>query len=135
MDKRNVDPRRRKQARHMKKNRRRQRRRWMLLAVLLVTVGLAAGGSLWFLNRQPEAPAETTLPAHQQTRPLTETQPEQTEPDKPQTGTTVIHISVAGDLNVTDTVLENAAHENGYDFSQTFLDGRHIQEGLGECRP
>ena len=122
MDKRNMDPRQRKQARYAKKNRRKQRRRRTILGVLLAAVGLAAAGGLWFLNRQDGGAAEPTTPAHQQTRPLMETQPAPTQPDKPKTGTTVIHISVGGDLNVTDTVLENAAHENGYDFSQTFLD-------------
>ena len=122
MDKRNMDPRQRKQARYAKKNRRKQRRRRTILGVLLAAVGLAAAGGLWFLNRQDGVAAETTTPPHQQTRPLMETQPAPTQPDKPKTGTTVIHISVGGDLNVTDTVLENAAHENGYDFSQTFLD-------------
>ena len=122
MDKRNMDPRQRKQARYAKKNRRKQRRRQTILGVLLAAVGLAAAGSLWFLNRQDGAAAETTTPAHQQTRPLEQTQPAPTQSEKPKTGTTVIHISVGGDLNVTDTVLENAAHENGYDFSQTFLD-------------
>ena len=60
---------------------------------------------------------------------LMQTQPQQTEPEQPKTGTTVINISVAGDLNVTDGVLENAAHENGYDFSQTFLDVAPILSG------
>ena len=129
MEKRNMDPRQRKQARYAKKNRRRQRRRRIAVAVLLGLVGLAAAGGLWFLNRQEAEPAETTIPSHQQTQPLTDTQPAETQPDKPTTGTTVIHVSVAGDLNVTDTVLENAAHENGYDFSQTFLDVAPILSG------
>jgi poly-gamma-glutamate synthesis protein (capsule biosynthesis protein) len=34
----------------------------------------------------------------------------------------VIRVTVGGDLNVTDYMLEQAAHENSYDFSQTFLD-------------
>ena len=42
---------------------------------------------------------------------------------------TVITIAAAGDLNVTDYVLENAAHENGYDFSRTFLDVAPILSG------
>ena len=129
MEKRNVDPRQRKQARYAKKNRRRQRRRRMIFGVLLAAMGLAAAGGLWFLNQREADPAETTVPPHQQTQPLTDPQPEGTQPDQPQTGTTVIHVSVAGDLNVTDTVLENAAHENGYDFSQTFQDVAPILSG------
>ena len=123
MQKRNVDPRQRKQARYEKKNRRKKQRRRVILGVLLAAVGLAAAGGLWFLEQRQGEPAETTIPSHQQT------QPQQTQPDKPQTGTTVIHVSVGGDLNVTDGVLENAAHENGYDFSQTFLDVAPILSG------
>ena len=129
MEKRNVDPRQRKQERYAQKNRRRQRRRRMIFGVLLAAVGLAAAGGLWFWNQREADPAETTVPPHQQTQPLTDTQPAETQPDQPQTGTTVIHVSVAGDLNVTDTVLENAAHENGYDFSQTFQDVAPILSG------
>ena len=129
MQKRNVDPRQRKQARYEKKNRRKKQRRRVILGVLLAAVGLAAAGGLWFLEQRQGEPAETTIPSHQQTQPLMESQPQQTQPDKPQTGTTVIHVSVGGDLNVTDGVLDNAAHENGYDFSQTFLDVAPILSG------
>ena len=129
MDRRNMDPSQRKQARYAKKNRRKKQRRRVILGVLLAAVGLAAAGGLWFLEQREGAPAETTIPSHQQTQPLMQTQPQQTEPEQPKTGTTVINISVAGDLNVTDGVLENAAHENGYDFSQTFLDVAPILSG------
>ena len=129
MDRRNMDPSQRKQARYAKKNRRKKQRRRVILGVLLAAVGLAAAGGLWFLEQREGAPAETTIPAHQQTQPLMQTQPQQTDPEQPKTGTTVINISVAGDLNVTDGVLENAAHENGYDFSQTFLDVAPILSG------
>ena len=129
MDRGHMDPHQRKQARYAKKNRRRQRRRRIILGVLLAAVGLGAAAGLWYLEGQGADPAETTVPSHQQTQPLMETQPAESQPDKPTTGTTVIHISVAGDLNVTDTVLENAAHENGYDFSQTFLDVAPILSG------
>ena len=124
-----MDPRQRKQARYAKKHRRRQRRRLVVMGILLAAVGLAAAGGLWFLNQQTGDPTQTTIPPHQQTQPLMDTQPSPTQPDKPKTGTTVIHVSVAGDLNVTDGVLENAAHENGYDFSQTFLDVAPILSG------
>ena len=110
------DPARRKQARYAKKAKQRRRNRRLVLAALVLT--LAAG---WFFLNGGEEPGETTPPPVQTTAPP-ETSPAGTEPPKPQTGTTVIHIAAAGDLNVTDYVLENAAHENGYDFSQAFQD-------------
>ena len=118
------DPARRKQARHTRKAKQRRRnRRLVLLALALVL----AVGSGWFLLEGRE-PGETTPPPVQTTAPP-ETAPAETEPPKPQTGTTVIHVAAAGDLNVTDYVLENAAHENGYDFSQAFLDVAPILSG------
>lgn len=78
MQKRNVDPRQRKQARYDKKNRRKKQRRRVILGVLLAAVGLAAAGGLWFLEQRQGEPAETTIPAHQQTQPLITT----TEPKK-----------------------------------------------------
>ena len=134
MEKRNMDPRQRKQARNAKKNRRKKQRRRMILGVLLAAVGLAAAGGLWYLNREDlnrdeGTTAEPTEPYHQQTQPLMDTQPMDTQPEKPKEGTTVIHVSVAGDLNVTDGVLENAVHDDAYDFSQTFLDVAPILSG------
>ena len=121
------DPRRRKQARHAKRNKARRRIRGMLLRVLLIAAILAAaaGGVYLFLSR---GDAPSTEPVETGAEPV-QTQPVQTEPEEPKTGTTVIHVAAAGDLNVTDYVLESAAHENGYDFSQTFLDVAPIFSG------
>ena len=122
---------RRRKARLAKKaqaQRRRKRVSMVMLAVLAVlAVVLLFGGRG---EAQPTEPVQTTLPP-QTTAPAApaETAPQQTEEDKPQTGTTVIHVSVAGDLNVTDYVLDNAAHENGYDFSESFLDVAPILSG------
>ena len=120
---------RRRKARLAKKAWRRRRRRKLLLsaagiaAVVLVLFLVFGGGS----EAQPTDPVETAPPP--QTTVPQETVPQQTDAPRPQTGTTVIHVAVAGDLNVTDYVLENAAHENGYDFSETFLDVAPILSG------
>ena len=119
------DPQRRKKARYARKAKQRRQRRRLL--VLLAVVLAAAGAAGWFFLGG-DTPEETTPPQVQTTVPP-ETTPAQTEPPRPQTGTTVIHVAAAGDLNVTDYVLENAAHENGYDFSQTFLDVGPILSG------
>ena len=78
-------------------------------------------------------PAETTEPVQTTESALTtapgDTTPGETQAPKPQSGTTVIRLAAAGDLNVTDYMLDNAAHENGYDFSQTFLDVAPILSG------
>ena len=122
---------RRRKARLAKKARMQRRRRSVALiaaAVALVVLVLLFGRGA----QQPEDPVETTLPP--QTTEPQQTTPQQTTPQQPdepvsQTGSTVIHVAVAGDLNVTDYVLENAAHENGYDFSESFLDVAPILSG------
>ena len=122
----NHDPARRKQARYAKKAKQKRRRRRLVLLILALVLAAAAAAGWFFLGGGE--PGETTPQPPETTAPP-ETGPAQTEPPKPQTGTTVIHIAAAGDLNVTDYVLENAAHENGYDFSQTFLDVAPIFSG------
>ena len=118
------DAQRRKQARYTKKAKQRRRRRMILL---LTAVALAAAAAVYFF-RGGDEPDTTEPPAVQTTAPAG-TEPAETAPPRPQTGTTVIRIAAAGDLNVTDDMLANAAHENGYDFSRTFLDVAPIFSG------
>ena len=124
-----LDPQRRKQARHEQKVRKQRQRRRMLLAAAaaVLTVGLL----LAFFMKETRDPEETTLPTVRQTLPPdTQADPDETTPPTdPAAGTTVISVAIAGDLNVTDYVLEQAAQENGYDFSQTFLDVAPIFSG------
>ena len=119
-----MDAQRRKKARYTKKAYQRKRRRRLLLLAVVILAAVCAAAV--FLKGREESPSSTEPPASQ---PQAETAPRETEPPRPQTGTTVIHVAAAGDLNVTDYVLENAAHENGYDFSQTFLDVAPIFSG------
>jgi poly-gamma-glutamate synthesis protein (capsule biosynthesis protein) len=119
---------RRRKARLAKKAQAQRRRK--LVNMVAVVLALAALLALLFGGRGESQPSETTG----QTQPPQTTAPQQTVPqqtDEPasQTGTSVIHVAVAGDLNVTDYVLDNAAHENGYDFSETFLDVAPILSG------
>ena len=118
-----MDPTRRKQARHAQKAKMKRRRRQTGLIVTAVILAVAAAAGWFFLgDHEPgeTRPVETVPP---------ETIPAETQAPRPQTGTTVITIAAAGDLNVTDYVLENAAHENGYDFSRTFLDVAPVLSG------
>ena len=119
---------RRRKARLAKKARARRRRR--LVGMVLLAAVVVAAVVLLFSGRGEQQPTESvgSTAAPVQTTAPPETAPQETEP-RPQTGTTVIHVAVAGDLNVTDYVLENAAHENGYDFSQSFLDVAPILSG------
>lgn len=61
-----------------------------------------------------------------------ETQPDPTETTKKTWApgpTTVIHIAAAGDLNVTDNLLEQAETPSGYDFSPMFMEVAPVLSG------
>lgn len=118
-----FDHERRRQVRNEKKaaQQRQQKKQKRMLAILAAAVLLAVVAAVMIFGGG-EAPLETVPPTTvpPTTYPI-ETLADGTEAPKP-SGTTVINIAVAGDLNVTDYVLNNAAHENGYDFTQAFLD-------------
>lgn len=50
------------------------------------------------------------------------TQPTQAPTVKPKETKTTIHIKAAGDLNVTDAVVESGIAVNGYDYTKAFMD-------------
>jgi len=123
---------RRRKARLAKKAREEKKRRQFRGRLVMAAAILALAALLLFFagrggGSDPTDPVESQPPV--QTAPPETEPPRQTEAPRPQTGSTVIHVSVAGDLNVTDYMLENAAHANGYDFSQTFLDVAPILSG------
>ena len=59
-------------------------------------------------------PPETTLPP--------ETDPPETEPQETLPPDTVIHVVAGGDLNITDKVVAAGQKEDGFDYSQCFID-------------
>ncbi len=122
------DAARRRKARLAKKARQARKRKQTILTVVLVAALLAVAALIFFLLPGGSDPGETTPQTDTPSQTQVQQQPQATEP-KQQTGQNTITISVSGDLNVTDYVLENAAHENGYDFSETFLDVAPILSG------
>lgn len=97
--------------------------------VLLLVTGLIL---VFALGDRPEQPTVSTNPETpgnsealvSTTAPQTEPQPEPTTAPQPteQPETTTIHIAAAGDLNVTDQMIQNAVTNTGYDFTNAFLD-------------
>ncbi len=116
----------RKARAEQRKKQEKARRELMLRLGGVALVILMVTGLIFWVSRHPQeqipsltsASGETvqdqTDPA--QPEPSTEPQPTQQEP------TTVIHIKAAGDLNITDQVISNAASGATYDFTRTFLD-------------
>lgn len=90
---------------------RRMRRRLIIAAIVLLICGVAIytlsqGDGQAALN---DGVAETTEYTEIATRPKEEP-------------TTTIHIKAAGDLNITDAVVESGNTKLGYDYSRAFLD-------------
>ncbi len=100
----------------------RERRRLLLRLTGVGIIALAVGIMIFMVQRNAGDPSlqstpETTVPPQtQQTEPPSETEPT----ELPEFST--IHIAAVGDLNITDTVLQQNLTEDGYDFSQAFLD-------------
>ena len=99
----------------------------VVLVIIMVT-GLIFWVSRNAGNQGTEIPGQTaasgevsTEPAQTQQEQTQSTQQEQTQPTE-QEPTTVIHIKAAGDLNITDQVISNAAKDGTYDFTRAFLE-------------
>lgn len=106
-----------RQQRHAQTQKKLRRQALTRLALVLAALLLAAGLILWTSrNAAQETPG---LPQTENTAPEAESQDEaplETEPS------TVIHIAAAGDLNVTDQIVQEAMTASGYRFSDAFLD-------------
>lgn len=117
----NMEQRRRRRAALEKKRRAQQqklRRKLILAAAILIAVValvayLTAGGE------KPSATGETISDQPQFTAP-----PEEKATMPPDTPTTTIHIKAAGDLNITDKVVEAGKPQYGdyYDYTAVFMD-------------
>lgn len=116
--------RRRRQEREEERKRRRAKKRKLIL-LLAAAAGVIAVIVLVLLSMQGNTPQpQQTLPTA--TDPFL-TDPETTNPFPTlpqQEPTTVIHIAAAGDLNITDAVVQSGG--GTYDYYQTFWDVSHL---------
>ena len=108
----------RRQKREAQRKRRQAQVLRMRLTLLLVVVLLAACGfGIYKLTQNAGGEDRTSV---QQTVPTTEETRETTPIQK--SPITTIHIKAAGDLNVTDAVVNAGMAVNSYDFSPVFKD-------------
>lgn len=114
--------RRRERRENMRMQRRRAKRRMQmsLLAAVLILILCCVG--IYFLvlksENGPDAENEKAMQTAVTTAPTT--QP--TEAPKKRDPITKIHIRAAGDLNVTNAVVESGLAANGFDFTRAFMD-------------
>ena len=121
---------RRKEREARRKKKQAQQRRMMLRLVFALIVLVTCGIGIFRLSGGAE-PAQMQDP--EETTAITETEaPEETEEateptsSRYQAPTTVIHIRAAGDLTVTDKVVNSANTDLGYDYHKAFIDVAHL---------
>ena len=120
----------RRQEREARRKKRLAReRRMKIRLVLTLVVLLACGVGIYMLSGgadpmdvvSEEATATATEAPTEQTTAATEP-----TSGRYQAPTTVIHIRAAGDLNVTDKVVNSANTDLGYDYHKAFIDVAHL---------
>ena len=115
-----MEKRRQRREKQLKKQRAQRRKLRLGLAAAVVILALCTLAIYYFVENTPQQtaavtdtlPTETTVP---QTLP-----PEETTPLKGAANT--IHIRAAGDLNVTNNVVDAGLSAAGYDFTRAFQD-------------
>ena len=117
-----MEKRRQRRQAQQKKQRAQRRRLRLGLAAAAVVLALCAGAIYYFVENAPQAQNTPSLTAV----PTEETAPATTAPTEPTNAgpesTTTIHIRAAGDLNVTDSVVNAGLSANGFDFTRAFQD-------------
>lgn len=115
-----MEKRRRRRDAQRKKQRQAQRRLRLGLAAAVVILGLCAAAIYYFADKIPaEEPATAPTVPEETTAPTTAP----TEEEKSIWDTiTTIHIRAAGDLNVTDSVVDSGLSASGYDYTRAFQD-------------
>ena len=116
----NMDQRRHRREEQRKRRKKQQRRLRLGLAAAVIVLGLVCGAIIYFAQSTPGSanasvqslPEATAAPA---TEPMEETR-SRWDP------ITTVHIRAAGDLNITDSVVDSGLAGNGYDYTRAFQD-------------
>lgn len=107
---------RRKQQQAKRAAERRRMKRMLILAALVLA---ACGAGIVYLVGNSAPAQDTVQQTQKETKPVETTKPQSPIFEDP---ITTIHIKAAGDLNVTNTVVDSGLSINGYDFSGVFKD-------------
>lgn len=116
-----MEKRRQRRQAQQKKQRAQQRRLRLGLAAAVVVLALCTAAIYYFVDKASQNAPSTTAaiaPTEETTQPTQATQ--EVRPGREPT--TTIHIRAAGDLNVTDSVVDAGLSANGFDFTRAFQD-------------
>ena len=123
---------RRQRREEMREKQRREQRRLRIAMISAAAVLIACAAGIWFIARSSQTAGAQASAAVQATAPSTRPNfTETTEATTSRRGSTqtVIHIRAAGDLNITNKVVESGLAATGYDYTRAFMDVAPVLAG------
>ena len=115
-----MDKRRKRREEQMRRRRKQQRRLRLGMAAALVVLGICCCVIYYFIQDAPQGQMVQSAAVPVATEPVTEAPTEETRSRFDPI--TTVHIRAAGDLNITDSVVDSGLAANGYDYTRAFQD-------------
>ena len=122
-----MEKRRQRRQAQQKKQRAQRRKLRLSLAAAVVVLTLCGLGIYYFVENAPESEPSVSQNVPVETTAATTAPTEEPRPAR-ETSTT-IHIRAAGDLNVTDSVVDAGLAASGYDYTRAFQDVAPVLSG------
>ena len=115
-----MDKRRKRREEQLRRRRKQQRRLRLGMAAALVVLGICCCVIYYFIQDAPKGQMVQSAAVPVATEPVTEAPTEETRSRFDPI--TTVHIRAAGDLNITDSVVDSGLAANGYDYTRAFQD-------------
>ena len=115
-----MDKRRKRREEQLRRRRRQQRRLRLGMAAALVVLGICCCVIYYFIQNAPQGQMVQSGAVPAATEPAAEAPTEETRSRFDPI--TTVHIRAAGDLNITDSVVDSGLAANGYDYTRAFQD-------------
>ena len=115
-----MDKRRKRREEQLRRRRKQLRRLRLGMAAALVVLGICCCVIYYFIQNAPQGQMVQSGAVPAATEPATEAPTEETRSRFDPI--TTVHIRAAGDLNITDSVVDSGLAANGYDYTRAFQD-------------
>lgn len=116
-----MDKRHQRREAQRRKAQARKRRLYLTLSAAAAVLAICCGMIYYFAASAPQVETASLAQVEQTTPPTTAPVEETTARQEKSTATTV-HIRAAGDLNITNSVVDSGLSANGYDYTRAFQD-------------
>lgn len=115
-----MDKRRKRREEQLRRRRKQQRKLRLGMAAALVVLGICCCVIYYFIQNAPQGQMVQSGAVPAVTEPAAEAPTEETRSRFDPI--TTVHIRAAGDLNITDSVVDSGLAANGYDYTRAFQD-------------